>query len=144
MKFKCESKLFEGLKVKLIALTLGVILVSIGGSVIYEQVKINSIKDGCSEKYSNVTVGEVYDFYLDNEKWEYVKEDGVKKIILTGTVETNNGFTSDVKIIFRLREDTWRMTKVEVDDMVLDDPYSLEMFGEGVYQYYFNNQSTTM
>ena len=59
-------------------------------------------------------------------------------------METNNGFTSDVKIIFRLREDTWRMTKVEVDDMVLDDPYSLEMFGEGVYQYYFNNQSTTM
>ena len=144
MKFKCESKLFKGLKVKLITLTLGVILVSIGGSVIYEQAKINSIKDGCSEKYSNVTVGEVYDFYLDNEKWDYVKEDGVKKIILTGTVETNNGFTSDVKITFRLREDTWRMTKVEVDDMVLDDPYSLEMFGEGVYQYYFNNQSTTM
>ena len=100
--------------------------------------KIKQVTGGYLKNYPDVTVGEVFNDYMGDEEWSYVKENGIEKVKVTGNI-IYLGEESFAEVTFKLnKDDTFRVMSLEVDGEPMNK-FMLACFIEDVYSEYNNN-----
>ena len=100
--------------------------------------KIKQVTGGYLKNYPDVTVGEVFNDYIGDEEWSYVKENGIEKVKVTGNI-IYLGEESFAEVTFKLnKDDTFRVMSLEVDGEPMNK-FMLACFIEDVYSEYNNN-----
>ena len=99
--------------------------------------KIKQVTGGYLKNYPDVTVGEVFNDYMGDEEWSYVKENGIEKVKVTGNI-IYLGEESFAEVTFKLnKDDTFRVMSLEVDGEPMNK-FMLACFIEDVYSEYNN------
>ena len=99
---------------------------------------IKQVTGGYLKNYPDVTVGEVFNEYMGDEEWSYVKENGIEKVKVTGNI-IYLGEESFAEVTFKLnKDDTFRVMSLEVDGEPMNK-FMLACFIEDVYSEYNNN-----
>ena len=100
--------------------------------------KIEQVTKGHLKNYPDVTVGEVFNDYMGDEEWSYIKENGIEKVKVTGNI-IYLGEESFAEVTFKLnKDDTFRVMSLEVDGEPMNK-FMLACFIEDVYSEYNNN-----
>ena len=124
---------------KWLGLGLGCIVILILISMVScDSGKIKQVTGGHLKNYPDVTVGEVFNDYMGDEEWSYVKENGIEKVKVTGNI-IYLGEESFAEVTFKLnKDDTFRVMSLEVDGEPMNK-FMLACFIEDVYSEYNNN-----
>ena len=100
--------------------------------------KIKQVTGGYLNNYPNVTVGEAFNEYIGDEEWSYVKEDGIEKVKVTGTIMYLDE-ESHAEVTFKLnKDDTFRVMSFKIDGEPMSK-FILGIFISDVYDEYNNN-----
>ena len=99
--------------------------------------KIKQVTGGHLKNYPDVTVGEVFNYYMGDEEWSYIKEDGIEKVKVAGNI-MYLGEESYAEVTFKLnKDDTFRVISLKVDGEPMN-AFMLACFIEDVYSEYNN------
>lgn len=99
--------------------------------------KIKQVTGGHLKNYPDVTVGEVFNYYMGDEEWSYIKEDGIEKVKVAGNI-MYLGEESYAEVTFKLnKDDTFRVMSLKIDGEPMSK-FILGVFISDVYDEYNN------
>jgi hypothetical protein len=122
----------------LLAITLFVFYVSISTFLIPSNVdNIAYVKDGSFYDYPRETVGEAFDDFFENGKWEYVSQNTPYDVVLfTGTLLVDGSrYSVEVEFILDYPEDSFEIRQVKIDNETFTSDEDINDFLHAVYNY---------